>query len=443
MVILNKEIVKPKKQILHGHTTIELKDVRTGKRERIEHDNTFTSAMDLFLRGNGTWSQSPWMNATWKSVPIYQRLLGGVYLFRDTIADDNGVYPHFMPPTNKMIANGSFGVGNASSVTELGTYNVNESYYTNSAMCFVYDWTTGQGNGQFQCVCLGSDVGGYIGYGNKESDASHPTLKNIIENQYSAELSIEFVNNHDGYTGVISGTTLTLSRSEGIFQGMIDIFPSGSETITIEIPTDKISSNAEKVWRCIGDGKIAVVPRYITQLGNCGIYNVATGEWVWHLITFTGGGGRYDMAYRSSITENGVFYVDNTYYNLNFFMKFEADPANDSVSEEDMTVLTRPCIEISPNLWFGNGYLYNAVDDTLAKCNGSLPTIGNRNLQNVYPSKDDTFRALASYSTSNYSYQYHNPMYLATVNNLDSAITKDQNTAMKLTYTITKESEGE
>lgn len=440
MVILKKEIVKPKKQILHGHTTIELKDVRTGKRERIEHDNTFTTAMDLFLRGNGSWNQSPWLNSTWKSVPIYQRLLGGVYLFRDTIADDQGVYPHFMPASNRMIANGSFGVGNATAVTELGTYNVNESYFTSSAMSFVYDWTTGQGNGQFQCVCLGSDVGGYIGYGNKTSNAAHSTLKSIIENQAPIEIACGCTNNFDGYQGVLSGPTLTLTRSADIFQGMIDIFPSGIDTITIEVPTDKIASDANKIWRCVGNGKIAVYPRDFDGDVYCGIYTISTSTWVWHELIAVGG---VDLAYNSYVSENGFFYVNSSDRSKSFFYKFEADPSQDSKAQASFSALDVPCTEIMPNFWYGNGYLYNAGDDTLTRCNGEKINYNGAYPDNVYPVDLDSFRVLTTNYGNEYTKQYHNPFYLATVNNLDSSITKDQNTAMKLTYTITKESEGE
>lgn len=436
MVILKKEIVKPKKQILHGHTTIELKNVKTGNRERIEHDNTFTTAMDLFLRGNGSWNQSPWLNATWKSVPIYQRLLGGVYLFRDTIADNNGVYPHFMPASNKMIANGSFGVGNATAVTELGTYNVSESYFTSSAMSFVYDWTTGQGNGQFQCVCLGSDVGGYIGYGNKTSNVAHSTLKSIIENQSPLEIGCGFTNNFDGYQGVFSGPTLTLTKSADIFQGMIDIFPSGIDTITIAIPTDKIDANTNKHWRCIGNGKIAVFPEAIDGSCYCGIYDISNTQdpWTWHLISHS-----YisNLTYRNFVSENGFFFVDiNGTWQDNFFQKFEADPEEDTMSAADFSGLTAPCMELAPDLWFGNGYLYNASDDTITRCNGQVPYVVNGCVDAL-----DNIRVIDG--NPFVSSMYHNPMYLATVNNLDSSIHKDSNTAMKLTYTITKESEGE
>lgn len=442
MVILNKEIVKPKKQILHGHTMIELKDVRTGKRERIEHDNTFTTAMDLFLRGNGSWNQSPWLNATWKSVPIYQRLLGGVYLFRDTIADNNGVYPHFMPATNKMIANGSFGVGNATAVTELGTYNVSESYFTASAMSFVYDWTTGQGNGDFQCVCLGSDVGGYIGYGNKTSNVAHPTLKALSENQHESYLPVASTIGFDGFTGSITGPNLTLTKNADVFSGAIDIFPSGVSTITISIPTAKIGSDEVKLWRCIGDGKIAVYPRYINPSGNCGIYDIENETWVWHLINY-GGVGIPDLLYTSFVTENGFFFVNINDQSANFFVKFEADPEDDTTASANLNPLTMPCAEIAPDLWFGNGYVYNASDDTLAKCNGSLPIPSTGTVENIYPSDVDTLGVFAEFASDAYTYKYHNPMYLATVNNLDSSIHKDNNTAMKLTYTITKEAEGE
>ena len=108
---------------LHGHTTIELHNHKTGFRERIEHDNTFTDGIKNYLLSSGWFDNSPFRNDTWRAQPLYQSLVGGILLFDSEIEDDDGVYPTMMPAGVKMIANGSYGVANNSAVTEMGTYN--------------------------------------------------------------------------------------------------------------------------------------------------------------------------------------------------------------------------------------------------------------------------------------------------------------------------------
>ena len=428
--------------ILHGHTTIELKNVKNGKRERIEHDNEFTGALDEYVKTNGIWQMSPWNNDTWASVPIYQRLLGGVYIFKNTISKVNNKYPHFMPAGNEMIANGSFGVGNATEVTELGTYSTVESYFTNNSMTFVYDWTTGQGNGTFQCVCLGSDVGGYIGYGNKTSNKAHPTLKNMLVNQSPKRYDMIYKDGYDGFLSgyTFSGASLTMNRVLDINDTSVDLFPSAVSDLTITVPTDKIPSDWEKTFYYIKDGIYAVMPKNFTggNSYNIGIYDSskpAGYEWTWHEFDYSSSSGLISLETGTEISENGISHNEGA--NKRFFIKFNADPEQDTepINFGTNDILTA-LFEFAPNLWIADGYIFDGSNNTITRCNGSKPNIS------VYRGShalDDNI--LVENQAGNYTgfAQYHNPMYLATVNNLQSAITKDQNTAMKLTYTVTRE----
>ena len=191
---------------LHGHTTIELHNHKTGFRERIEHDNTFTDGITKYLLSSGYFNNSPWRNDTWRNYGYARSLLGGILLFDGEIEDDDGVYPTTMPAGVKMVANGSYGVSNNRSVSELGSYNTQESSISSAGYTFVYDWTTSQGNGEIGCVSLTSELGGYIGYGNSTSQASMATsdLRSINTQQDTNTLG--FSGNRKSYC--IQGDTV-------------------------------------------------------------------------------------------------------------------------------------------------------------------------------------------------------------------------------------------
>ena len=437
MVILHKKPAEPKKITLHGHTVIELKDVRTGKRERIEHDNEFTGALDEALANNGHWLQAPWSDATWASVPIYQRLLGGVYIFKNTISKVAGKYPYYMPASNKMVANGSFGEANASLASEMGTYSSSDSYFNDNTLCFVYDWTTSQGNGTFQCVCLGSDVGGYIGYGNAKSLNSKTPLKSIGENQSdSTSYDLILTNGNYGYNRqakITANSHLVLTKTKDVFSKYVDLFPHVQADIDVEIPTNKIAANVEKRCRMIDEGKIAVFPATIAanDTGNLGIYDIAHSTWEWHSIVAP---TALTMEANSEMSPEGFCYVDSS-------TKMFIDLSNDTSAQANISALTKPLFKFAEDLWMSDGYIYNAYEDKLYPCNGKkfIPTTANTFNGNL--AIGDNIRNFTHHSTSfvNYMRQIHNPMYLATVNNLSESIEKNNSSAMKLTYTITRE----
>lgn len=458
MIILKKQ-PKPRREVLHGHTTIELRDVKTGKRERFEHDNTFTGAMDEYVKTNGIWQQSPWANSTWASAPIYQRLLGGVYIFRNQIPADSTthLYPHFMPADNDMVANASFGVANATNVSEMGSYNANESSFTANALSFVYDWSTSQGNtGEgdgFQCVCLGNNVGGYIGFGNETSGNAHTTLKAVDENQNFSSYEMAATMGYDAFqspsNSSFSTASVTLTRNRDIFDRSISLFPTNYEAITITVPNDKIPTATSKYLKYVKDNVVTIYPATVVSGANIviGFYDLTDESWTWHSVQNNTGAQLSFGTYPPEISEHGVSYHGGA---TKIFIRFaEEQGDSDTIITQDskgvqfssMPNNTPTFFEFAPYLWMTNGWLYNAKRNILTKCNGSKITITN--LKGVNAIDGDNLRVTYFSSTTSMMRQYHNPWYLATVNNLESRIQKTIQTAMKLTYTVSKIAEEE
>ena len=113
-----KEIYVPRKvphievrEKLHGHTKIELRDIRTGKVELIEHDNTFTDGIESFMDSLGMMDYKfLYANATQKDRAAWKTMLGGIFLFDTAIP--TSPMAKYMPSGATMIANGSYGISN-------------------------------------------------------------------------------------------------------------------------------------------------------------------------------------------------------------------------------------------------------------------------------------------------------------------------------------------
>ena len=109
-----------KKKVIRGHATIELTDVNTGEVQKIEEDNLVTNAVaEMF------WNGGFMGDAQTKSLyfPVYQKLLGGLILWENTIPEDaNRIYE---PAGNKVTGTGIYGLANNGTNLVRGTYILN------------------------------------------------------------------------------------------------------------------------------------------------------------------------------------------------------------------------------------------------------------------------------------------------------------------------------
>lgn len=158
---------------IKGHTTIILKDVKTGKVERHEDENMITNAISEYFRNMGLVNY-PDIDKN-NLVPL---LLGGIMAFDGEISEDASII--HVPAGLNMIANGSIGTVNNSEVVELGSYSTTESGWQNDgSFVQTYDYTTSQANGTIACVCLTSQNYGKVGEGNSLSNVRLSPLVDI------------------------------------------------------------------------------------------------------------------------------------------------------------------------------------------------------------------------------------------------------------------------
>lgn len=146
-----------------GNTKIELTNVRTGKKEVIEKHNMLTGHLEKIL------STNPWGVVNPDSMmPLVGRIIGGIALFPETKEEniENDILFNDFTAYSQCNANGT-------TDTNRGSLNFTESGPIHSegkdGYKLVWDFTTSQGNGTYNCVALTHP------YIDKDRTKFHPT----------------------------------------------------------------------------------------------------------------------------------------------------------------------------------------------------------------------------------------------------------------------------
>lgn len=444
----------PRANLVKGHTRIELTKVATGEKKIIEHYNTFqSSVLASYLRGMGVTNNSPFANATWKSRPVWRNMCGGIFLFRDEILAP----AEYMPAGNLMVANGSFGVVNASNPTELGSYNFVESSTSGTnSLAFVYDWGTSQGNGTISCVCLTSEVGGYIGYGNASGNSA--SLRWMFENQNTAANGAVFFYGGKKYSvSAIDLTNKNVKIVESVDQiTKVSIFQGqdGVESTYTYTGNIAASNNSSQIMtRRLSETEFAIVlcDQFVTLNIDNGstarilVFDVSTKTLRAQSIANTSG-GQLKLTYSSTnncinliCDSSGNYYMSKDDGDL---VKFNSAGVYQETITANSSIIAPKGILTPDLMYMQEGYssndsaiyVYDGTDIRIT--NGFI--MQNMGAQVDYLEGIDAF-GYASRGNTDLSV-YKNPLYLATINNLEAPVTKDSTQTMKVIYTLTEAS---
>lgn len=193
---------------IKGTTKIELTDVKTGKVDTYENHNMITNALTDIFKPLGLSNRPSRYFSDF--VPYYEKLLGGILCF-DTAIEENP--DNYYPPANaNLIGCASYGVQNNTINTCRGGYNQTESELNlkDRYVKYVYDFATSQANGTIASVCLTHKHGGFTSYGYKNAvyNTSYPLMQSIAEDT----LQYVYPNNTGAatssrYSGMTIGTT--------------------------------------------------------------------------------------------------------------------------------------------------------------------------------------------------------------------------------------------
>lgn len=451
---------------LHGYTRITLRNPISGNiLKDVESENTFQGGVIAqYLRTLGT-NNGIMEDAETKRNPLWQKIVGGLFLFQNTETAGN----MYMTAGNRMIGNACYGVANATNPPELGSYNSNESSASASAITQVYDFATNQANGTIGCVCLTSQVGGFMGYGNaskKSYDAS--SIWQWSYPSYQNSLAADPVNAPDGKLyGVIGNMNyqfgydstnhkLIVKKSKvpmakaSVFDWIID---------TVEIDVSSIYSemgNSQPQILCASGGKFYMFKNYTDWIASGATYKY----WVYDPSddsitskTFTNSSSHSVSTSCVSVAHGILAFMSNTEYHISLFDETNGTHIGDIKAAEDdfptgygmgneVSFGEMPQGLINTTFKFFNladtrraaQAIYDPVNDTLLPCNGQPFFPSNTAPPNYYDLVTNAMCLRGRYFT----YKYNNPLYLATINNLNSPVTKTSAQTMKVTYTLTE-----
>ena len=197
---------------IKGTTKIELKDVKTGKVETYENHNMITNALTDIFKPLGLSNRPSRYFSDF--VPYYEKLLGGILCFDTAIEENPDNY--YAPANANLIGCASYGVQNNTKNTCRGGFNQTESEVNlkDRYVKYVYDFATSQANGTIASVCLTHKHGGFTSYGYKDTvyNTSYPLMQGIAED------TLQYV--HPDRTGASTSSRysgMTIGTTEMIF----------------------------------------------------------------------------------------------------------------------------------------------------------------------------------------------------------------------------------
>lgn len=446
--------------IIHGRTKIELRNVKTGLIERYEKENTFQQGvLANYQRQYGCFDASPyWSDASHKPNTIWQNMVGGLFLFRDQIP----VNTRYMPAGNQMIGCGAIGIVNNDAPTEMGSYNSSESSASATAITQVYDYTTSQANGNINCVCLTSNAGGMIGYGNRSGGryvwaGMNAGQKNGSQSQANRNYAMEaWSKNHQHNFSLDANGILTVTRTNrpitagSVFEGwtktqtydLSESIPAAQRGLGMpEVVADGIIRMFVGINTAVAAGDDALYLEYnstnqtvqVKTLANpssktvyvgyqntskffLGDYAIMTADYSEEIIDASTGLLAYE------------FNTNHAHYALNYSDTFW-DYFPDAIGA-GLFVLEKE---------HGNISSFPYIVDVIAQTESYLniaPKAGGAMTYSVCTQHGelDIMRGIFNY---NRGIVIKNPLYLATINNIQT-VPKSANQTMKVIYTLTE-----
>ena len=160
---------------LKGTMVMELTDAETGAVETVTEENMVTNAMNNILGSNPMgvfYSEVELADVlAWNGslLPICPNMIGGILLFSKTLEENADIM--YAGSDNLPVAYASNNV-NSSANTARGSMNQTESKALENGYKFVWEFTPSQGNGTIAAVALTSAQGGLNGFGSLVGDAS-------------------------------------------------------------------------------------------------------------------------------------------------------------------------------------------------------------------------------------------------------------------------------
>ena len=488
---------------MKGHAKIEIKNVETGEKRVIEHDNMITNAVAELIKPLGIGYSV--LNALYNKSKNIDHLFSGIMLFADPIEEDANI---IVPPAgNTMVGKGDNTAYTGVDTTK-GSFNIADSGYDeNGNLKLVWEFNTSQANGTISCICLCPLEGGSIGVGSPVCGTD------ALANFYVAEKStIQYSNETDVYSEmcIIDASTNKIMRTDKSLSTQFNssdesVYPKDTQSLKCyieRIHLDNVTLKDNRKMRKIENIEIHYKDTVINALPSrsdsggkskihCGVCN--DGQYCYFSLSekalIPANGKLYLTKFDISNNQEEIIEVTNT-----TGKNIKLRTLNDGVmnarlslkvmkgylfvrTEDDMIyrIKLSDNTDVSPatiggtvytdQSWFFNYddgerlFLHNTVNAYVAVLDVVSNEVSYVNIVNDWTSSDDGFMLdkvricgrPAYLVTSNY-YSYYsrfyehcniicNPLLISTINNLTEPVTKTSSHTMKVTYTLSPSEE--
>lgn len=461
---------------LKGTMVMELTDVNTSEVERVTKENMVTNAVNNILGLNpmGIFyceaEYSTGMVWTGTLLPICPNMIGGILLFSKALGENaDNIY---VQSDNLPVAYASNNVNSTANLAR-GSLNLTESKKLDNGYKFVWEFTPSQGNGTIAAVALTSALGGQNGFGSLVGDASTflqlkavdigslATAKQIV---LFGAVEVDFEKNLL-YSMTFKNSSVCIKKVR------MPIFSIGLneklDDSTFTVLEDK--AVAASTFRFLGDytlygefmdGKDGYWYGFSNEGNSAGSatmvwvkiskedYSITEGEWTLSNAKLMPVGQRDEAAtYPERIIQccmrGGYLYVPA--YNKKGIYKINtANSADVTLIEFGFTSKWKPLCETGScevymtligDLIVAGDFQVTA-EDTVIRTQGSFRL--NDAATPLFQYKNFLVGWGGSYGNE-YRTMYLLTPYLATINNLSSAVVKTVDKTMKITYTLTEE----
>lgn len=461
--------------MLKGTTRIELTDVNTGEVETYQNSNMVTNALRDVLKPLGLSKRPSRFFSDF--VPYYEKLLGGILCFDKEIPENADNY--YPPADAALIGCAAYGVQNNTKNTFRGGFNQTESEINlkDRYVKYVYDFATSQANGTIASVCLTNKHGGFTSYGSKNASYTrdYPLMQSICED------NLQYVypdktgaNTSSKYSGMTMGKTeliFLIDRAKDCayyfkfvdnthihitrrrtFLKTVSILDNVNTTKPLieEIEVPELGTalrigywgyNYDPASECLyicthSDYRVAPDTSYLVTEIRMDTWKVKQYE----VKNTTDKYLRSDSNWQMFVTD-GYLYVKSYDSPYELYKIQINNPANVVKFKRTNTSSVNgvPKFVINGRIYYENAYDQLLIADTAT--NEIMPpeaqSLFNSNYQvNVTPVRNEPLLYFGDYGTWSTTGWHMMSNYLATINNLDTPVTKTADKTMKITYIL-------
>lgn len=461
---------------LKGTMVLELTDETTGEVESVTEENMVTEAVNNILGMNPMgvfYSEERLADVmSWNGVmlPICPNMVGGILLFPKALEEDAA---HIYEGSGNLpVAYASNNV-NTTANTARGSLNQTESKALENGYKFVWEFTPSQGNGTIAAVALTSAQGGQNGYGSLVGDAStFLQIKKLdIGSLGNAEQAVLFEAVEMDFEKDILYSITFEDSSVRVRKARLPIFSIGLneklddstytvlEDHAVSTQTFKFLGSYTKYGEFL-DGQDGYWYGFSNQANSSGSaevlwvkiskedYSLTEGQWTLSNAKLMAVGNRdmtgsYPERKCRCCMRKGYLYVP-AYDKKGIYKINTANTADVTLIDFGFTSGMKPlCATGTCELYLAlvgdliiGGDFQITMDDTVIHTQGSA-RLGSAATP-LFQHKQFLVGWGGSYGNE-YRHMYLLTPYLATINNLSSAVVKDANKTMKITYTLTEE----